>query len=209
LRARTATIEKLHIRKVRYVNLDFFAEHLPPLSKNSSRFNPNLTVPRSASHLLSERGNSCASDHRRNRGHGRGLARRDLAYCAALCTRGSGASRYVPDLIAEEIVLPGRTPRAFLRQHESAVTEATVLQIGTALILMVFIFQEFTMFLMTYLESPKNVNQGIAVSLFSLFVSGVVFQVMAGHSADVYGQRRMLAGVAVANGGGVGCVPAS
>lgn len=74
---------------------------------------------------------------------------------------------------------------------------------------MVFIFQEFTMFLMTYLESPKNVNQGIAVSLFSLFVSGVVFQVMAGHSADVYGQRRMLAGVAVANGGGVGCVPAS
>ena len=34
-RARPATIQKLHIRAARYINVEFFEEHIPPLSKNS------------------------------------------------------------------------------------------------------------------------------------------------------------------------------
>ena len=75
-----------------------------------------------------------------------------------------------------------------------AVTHVPVVMGATAAMLMVFSFQGLTAFLPTYLVSIKGLSEATAAGLFTgLFLSGAVFQSVAGGVADRLGHGRVLA----------------
>jgi len=93
-------------------------------------------------------------------------------------------------------------PRTTVRRTARAVTDRSVLAASGVMILSIFTYQALLSFLPTYLVDIKGLQQGTAAALFGLlFVFGAVVQSVAGHVADVHGERRtVLALIAVAAG---------
>lgn len=86
---------------------------------------------------------------------------------------------------------------ASLRGAAIAVRTRSVIVGVLAVTLLLFTFQGVTAFLPTYLIEEKGLDQGTAAILYAgLFLSGALFQTVAGTAADRYGDRAVLGVVA-------------
>ncbi|WP_254280440.1 MFS transporter [Haloarcula marina] len=83
-----------------------------------------------------------------------------------------------------------------LRRVAASINDSSVLVLGSATTVTLFVFQGFTAFFPTYLVAVKELPQATAATLFgAFFVTGIVVQPLSGGAADRFGYRRLLLGL--------------
>lgn len=101
-----------------------------------------------------------------------------------------------------------RSPREALGAVGRAIRTRAVAVAVSAVTLMLFSMQGLTAFLPTYLVTAKGLEGTTAAGLFALlFLSGAVFQFLAGRAADRYGDRPVLLATTLVGGPAVGALP--